>query len=126
MRIVSSFAPLKTQLLAPFRVTVRGVVQDLQELDFSQQGNEVKYFKLVDAAGFYLQCAAMHHNSHSRALEEDNEIILYFGIGRGPVGRCDGILFVGKEGCIVPLGKRLLAPAGRFAIEIKDRDSPIV
>ena len=57
---------------------------------------------------------------------EDNEIILYFGIGRGPLGMCDGILFVGKEGCIVPLGKRFLAPAGRFAIEIKDRDSPVV
>ena len=90
---VSSFAPLRTQLLAPFRITVRGVVQDLQKLDFSQQGNEVRYFKLVDAAGIYLQCAAMHHNSHSRALEEDSEIILYFGTGRGPICTSDGMLF---------------------------------
>ena len=68
----------------------------------------------------------MHHNSHSRALEEDNEIILYFGTGHGPLGICDGILFVGKEGCIIPLGKRFLPPAGRFAIEIKDSGNPVV
>ena len=102
-----------------------GVVQDLQELDFSQQGNEVRYFKLVDAAGFYLQCAAMHHNSHSRALEEDNEIILYFGTGRGPIGTSDGMLFVLGEGCMVPLSKKFLAPAGRVAIEIKDSGNSV-
>ena len=123
---VSSFAPLKTRLIAPFRVTVRGVVQDLQELDFSQQGNEVRYFKLVDASGYYLQCAAMHHNAHSRALEEDNEVILYFGTGRGPIGTSDGMLFALKEGCIVPLGKKFLAPVGRFAIEIKESGNPVV
>ena len=33
---VSSFAPLETTLIAPFRITVRGVVQDLQDLDYSQ------------------------------------------------------------------------------------------
>ena len=33
---VSSFAPLKTRLIAPFRITVRGVVKDLQYLDYSQ------------------------------------------------------------------------------------------
>ena len=117
---IASFAPLKTRLNAPFRVTVRGVVQDLQDLDFSKQGNEVRYFKLVDASGYYLQCAAMHHNAHSRALEEDNEVILYFGTGRGPIGTSDGLLFALKEGCIVPLGKKFLAPTGRFPIEIKD------
>ena len=68
----------------------------------------------------------MHHNSHSRALEEDSEIILYFGTGRGLIGTIDGMLFVGKEGCIVPLGKKFLAPAGRFAIEIKDSGNPVV
>ena len=123
---IASFAPLKTRLNAPFRVTVRGVVQDLQDLDYSQQGNEDRYFKLVDAAGFYLQCAAMHHNAHSRALEEDNEIILYFGTGRGPIGTSDGMLFALKEGCIVPLGKKFLAPPGWFAIQIKDTGNPVV
>ena len=122
---IASFAPLKTRLNAPFRVTVRGVVQDLQDLDFSQQGNEVRYFKLVDASGYYLQCAAMHHNAHSRALEEDNEVILYFGTGRGPIGTSDGMLFALREGCIVPLGKKFLAPAGRFPIEIKDGGNPV-
>ena len=122
---IASFASLKTKLNAPFRVTVRGVVQDLQDLDFSQQGNEVRYFKLVDALGYYLQCAAMHHNAHSRALEEDNEVILYFGTGRGPIGSSDGMLFALREGCIVPLGKKFLAPAGRFPIEIKDGGNPV-
>ena len=122
---IASFASLKTKLNAPFRVTVRGVVQDLQDLDFSQQGNEVRYFKLVDASGYYLQCAAMHHNAHSRALEEDNEIILYFGTGRGPIGTSDGMLFALREGCMVPLSKKFLAPAGRVAIQIKDSGNSV-
>ena len=122
---IASFAPLKTRLNAPFRVTVRGVVQDLQDLDFSQSGNQVRYFKLVDASGYYLQCAAMHHNAHCRALEEDNEVILYFGTGRGPIGTSDGMLFALREGCIVPLGQKFLASAGRFAIEIEDNGNPV-
>ena len=67
----------------------------------------------------------MHHNAHSRALEEDNEIILYFGTGRGPIGTSDGMLFVLGEGCMVPLSKKFLAPAGRVAIEIKDSGNSV-
>ena len=79
----------------------------------------------MDAAGFDLLCAAMHHNAHRRALEEDTEIILYFGTGRGPIGTSDGMLFVLGKGCMVPLNKKLLAPAGRVAIEIKDSGNSV-
>ena len=79
----------------------------------------------MDASGYYLQCAAMHHNAHSLALAEHNEVIFYFGTGRGPIGTSDGMLFVLKEGCIVPLGKKFLAPTGRFVLEIKDGGSPV-
>ena len=64
-------------------------------------------------------------NAHSPALAEHNEVILYFGTGRGPIGTSDGMLFALKEGCIVPLGKKFLAPTGRFPLEIKDGGNPV-
>ena len=67
----------------------------------------------------------MHPNAHGRALEEDNEIILYSGTGLGPIGTSDGMLFVPGEGCMVPLSKKLLAPAGRVAVEIKDKGNSV-
>ena len=67
----------------------------------------------------------MCSNASQCALEEDSEVILYFGTGRGPIGTSDGMLFALREGCIVPLGKKFLAPAGRFPIEIKDGGNPV-
>ena len=56
---VSSFAPLKTRLIAPFRITVRGVDKELQDLHYSQQGNDGRYIKLVDAVSSTLAPGAV-------------------------------------------------------------------
>ena len=49
---ISHFSQVKSQCVAPFRGTFKGVVMDVEEVDFTRAGNEVRRFKLVDAEGF--------------------------------------------------------------------------
>ena len=96
---------------------------DLADLDYTQQGNEVRRFKLVDAAGFFLNCAAMTQNAKNVTLQENREVVLYFGTGRGPIGSSSGMLYLMKDAAIVPIGHKLLAGKPSHEIHIKDKDA---
>ena len=107
---VSSFQSLKSKLCGNFRVTLRGVVQDLENLEYAQSGSEKRMFNLVDKQGYYLNCCAMVHNVTSRALQDFNEIIVYFAIGRGPIGNSPGLIYLYKDAVIISHGPpRLLS-----------------
>ena len=81
---------------------------DLEDLDFTKSGNEVRRFKLVDAAGFFLRCSAMAHNAKSGALQENYQVVVYFGTGRGPIGTMAGTFYLMKDAAIVPIGRQIL------------------
>ena len=119
---ISQFSQVKTRCIAPFRGTFKGVVVDLQDLDFSRSGNEVRRFKLVDAAGSFFQCAAMAQNAKSGALQENYEVVVYFGTGRGSIGTTAGTLYLMKDAAVVPIGRQVLGGKAAYEIHIQDAD----
>ena len=93
---------------------------DVEDLDFTRAGNEVRRFKLVDAAGFFFNCAAMFQNAKSVALEVNNEVLVFFGTGRGPIGTSAGAIHLMKDAVIVPLGQKFLGGTLKEEIIITD------
>ena len=93
---------------------------DLEGLDFTRSGNEVGRFKLVDAAGSFFQCAAVAQNAKSCALQENYEVVVYFGAGRGPIGTMAGALYLMKDAIIVPLGPQVLRGKPKYEIPIQE------
>ena len=102
---VSVFRTLRNRLAAPFRLTVRGKVADLQALEMSQGGNPKRVFDLVDNQGFFFTCCAMKHNAESPALRNFQEVVVYFGTGRGAIGSAKGMFYLLKDAMIVPMGE---------------------
>ena len=102
---VSTFRTLRNKLIVPFRVTLKGVVVDLQPLETSQGGNPKRVFDLVDKYGTYVSCCAMKHNAESVALQNFPEVVLYYGTGRGPIGSSMGIVYLLKDAMLIPIGQ---------------------
>ena len=90
---------------------MKGKVVDLQSLETSQGGNPKRVFDIVDNSGVYFTCCAMKHNADSPALVNFQEVVLYFGIGRGPIGSSKGMLYLLKDAMIVSVGKPSLLSA---------------
>ena len=58
-------------------------------------------FDLVDNAGMYFTCCAMKHNADSTALQNFQEVVVYYGRGRGPMGSSKGMLYLLRDACII-------------------------
>ena len=101
---IADFSHMIQECTAPFRATFKGVIMDLEELDYSKIGNELRRFKLVDAKGNFFRCVAMDYNASSSTLEENYEVVVFFALGRGPLGTVSGNLLLMKEAAILPLG----------------------
>ena len=84
---------------------------DLLDPDVTQSHNPKRLFDLVDPGGNYIKCVAMAHNSISQALVNQQEVVLYFGTGRGPIGAQPGMLYLMKEAAIFTVGGKKLLPS---------------
>ena len=69
-----------------------------------------RVFDIVDGMGSYLTCCAMLHNAESQALRNLQEVVVYFGTGRGPSGSVKGMLYLLKDAYVVPIGKQGSVP----------------
>ena len=49
----------------------------------------------------------MKHNAASRALQNLQEAVVYFGSGRGPKGNAAGIIYLNKDALLMPIGHPL-------------------
>ena len=105
---ISSFHALRNRLKPPLRVTVRGRVADLLPEEVSKGGNKKRMFNIVDAAGLYITCCALKHNTANRALQNHREVVLYFCTGRCAMGDSRGMLFLMKDAMVVPLDETSL------------------
>ena len=114
---VSIFRSLRNKLSPPFRVTLRGVVVDAQPMDTSQGGNPKRVFDLVDKYGTYVSCCAMKHNAESAALQNLQEVVLYYGTGRGPIGNARGMVYLLKDAMIIPVGQSSLLSTGKTTFD---------
>ena len=61
-------------------------------------------FDLVDGHGMYLTCCAMQHNADSSALRNFQEVVVYYGAGRGPIGSSKGMIYLLRDALMVPVG----------------------
>ena len=84
---------------------------DLCDIDYSQSQNTKRVFDLMDASGSYVKVCAMHHNSTSAALRNHQEVICYFGTGRGPIGSSVGMIYLMKDAMILPVGGGVRLPS---------------
>ena len=110
---VTVFRSLRNKLTPPFRLTLKGKVVDLQPVEYSQVGNPKRVFDLVDNAGMYITCCAMRHNAESAALQNFQEVVVYYGTGRAPIGNARGMLYLLKDAMIIPVGQPTLLSASK-------------
>ena len=101
---VTVFDSLSKKLTPPFRLSVRGTIVDLRDAVKSERGNCKRRFDIVDHEGVYISCCAMAHNVHSPALRNFEDVILYYGTGRGAVGRDGCKLYLFKDAMVFPAG----------------------
>ena len=73
---------MEEKLKPPFRVTVRGMIEGAQQLDYTLKGQEKRVFRIVDEAGTCLECNAVGRNAWSNAIVDGNEVVLYHCTGR--------------------------------------------
>ncbi|CAK0842742.1 unnamed protein product [Prorocentrum cordatum] len=112
-RCVSTFRSLRNKLTPPFRVTMKGVVGDLQPLETSQGGNSKRVFDLVDKYGTHARCCAIKHNAESAALQNFQEVVLHYGAGRGSIGNARGMVHLLKDAMIIPIGQPSALSTGK-------------
>ena len=65
----------------------------------------------------------MFQNAMSAALEENPEVLVFFGTGRGPIGTSAGAIHLMKDAAIVPLGRKFLAGTPKEEIVITEGSS---
>ncbi len=74
---VRDFSILKQK--APFRVSIAGVVTEVDEATLTHAGNLKKCFILQDQAGRYVTCAALGRHAQSPAISTSTEVIVARG-----------------------------------------------
>ena len=92
------------------------MVADVQDEEISQAGQLKKYFDLVDDTGAWLSCCACGRNATSKALQNGNEVVLYFAHGRPVLGGSQAMVYILKDGAIVQCGKKVNQTVKRMQI----------
>ena len=116
---ITNYQSVRDKLCAPFRGTFKGILMDVSDLEYTQSGNPKRNFHIVDRSGFYMVCCALKQNASSLALQNFQEVILYYVTGRGPIGGVPGMLYLMKDAVVVPIGApRLSGVAKRELLNI--------
>ena len=115
---INEFSGLVGRCKAPFRVTLRGMITDLSDIQATVQEDYKRLFTLVDNAGAWIKCCAIGMPARSLALVNGNEVVLYFCSGRGSLGTSPGMIYLMKDSLVVKLGSRTEVPHKRFQIEV--------
>ena len=73
----------------------------------------------MDPNGAWLKCWAMHQNATEKSLVNGNEVVLYFGTGRGVLGSNAPSVYLLKNACILLVTKHLFLRPLRTEIELQ-------
>ena len=115
---INEFSDIVGRCRAPFRVTLRGLITDLSEMQATVSEADKRLFTLVDDAGSWIKCCAIGMPARSLALVNGNEVVLYFCSGRGSLGTSPDMVYLMKDSLVVKLGSRTEVPPKRFQIEV--------
>ena len=108
---------MKSQLSPPFRITLRGSLQDVQLGGVTLTGQPKCIFALVDEMGSWVQCCGIGRNGRGDVFQDGNEVILYYASGRKGSGTSDSLVWLFKDSMIVLVGKK--NSQKRMQIELK-------
>jgi len=103
-----------------FLINLAGVVCDVENEKVSQSGVEMQEFKLVDAAGRWVQCITFGRHSGTNLLEEGNDVCLFFASAQSGLKGRPGSLWLYDESHIVKFRATENTPAIRLQMELKD------
>ena len=117
---ISQFLSLQSKLRAPFRITLRGIIDDLSDMMLTHQDSKKRTFVLVDGAGMWLRCCAVGRCANSRSLENGNEVILYYGTGRSARGSSPPMVYLMQDSLIIQTACLKRNPAKRAEIQIDE------
>ena len=115
---IHEFSDLVGRCKAPFRVTLRGLITDLSEMQATVSESDKRLFTLIDEAGSWIKCCAVGMPARSVSLSNGNEVVLYFCTGRASLGTSPGMLYLMKDSVVVKVGFRTEVPIKRLQIEV--------
>ena len=115
---IGQFLSLQSKLRGPFRITLRGTIDDLPDMLLTQQDNKKRTSILVYGAGMWMRCCALGRCAHSRGLGDGSEVILYYWSGRGARGSAPGVVYFIRGSLIVQSGSTKRATTQRAEIQI--------
>ena len=103
---ITDFAKMAGRLKAPFRGTFRGVVRQVQSLELTHTGSPKRVFKVQDPQGYFIQVCALDQNAESNMIKEAQDVVLYWAIGRGPIGTSAGMVYLMRDSIILSVGEQ--------------------
>ena len=116
---VVHFLSIKSKLIAPFRITLKGTVSSAQEVaEATVSGTAKKSFHVVDDTGTWIPCIALGRHANSRVIQNNAEIVIYCAAGRQSFSTSPAALYLFKDASIVVLGFRTTAVPERMRLEI--------
>ena len=86
-------------------------------MHLTQQDANKRTFILVDDAGMWIRCSAIGHIATARALANDNEVVLYYGTGRGRMGSLAGMVHFMKDSLAIQIGYKSGGKRSEISIE---------
>ena len=116
---ICNFAAFASKMVSPYRATFRGMVANTMSLDYNQNGAPKRKFSLVDPNGAWLPCLALYQNATNKCLVDGNEVVLYFGTGRGVLGGNAPSVYFMKDACIILVTKHLVLWPLRTEVELQ-------
>ena len=108
--VVSSFNVGFKSLSAPFRMSLMGTVQDVEEVEPTNTGDVRRRFKLSDGSGKWVYIYAHGAHADNEAIENFRKVVLYFTSARGTLGSVEPGLWLFKDAFIASLEKQVVAP----------------
>ena len=104
---------------APFRGTYFGTIAHVEPMKESQSGQSMKYFDLVDSAGYWIPFCAVAQHATSKALRVGNQVVVYFASGRSQIGEAKACVYLFKDAVIIMHRRAPTIPSKRIEIEIQ-------
>ena len=102
--VITSFPTITDRLQPLFRVSLKGTICDVGDLEDTYNNGVKRRFSLVDSQGYYFDIYALkRHTDNACFFGTGIEVILYFVAGTEAMGSSPPMMYLYDDGFIVPL-----------------------
>ena len=106
---------LKSQAL-PFRGTFIGTLTDVEDIDYTSNGQPKRAFNLIDDFGYWFPCCAIGRNATEWRFPQNAKVVIYFGSARLQSQQDSFILYIFRDGLIVAIAQSSSSPTKRIDV----------